>query len=352
MQAVRLPKIGEVVYQGLPLAALKAADAAEVTVPAPVSGVVVAVNEALAKDLSPLAADPCGSGWIAAICPTRFEEEVKACGRRRVALFNPEAVSAASEQKKLHALGCQVRMISRWEEVAPLLENEECQVLVMDAGQFGDEGPSMVEQINAAAPSMKVVLVAPPCCKLEAAYRANRIFYYAVEPFADNEIAEILDAAFRCQCRLAAQPERRKAPPGPLSSILITNRNGKKVRLLVQAGLLRREDGMGAILRHKLLDRLFPMETVSGDADLSPPSVLKQASSCDRLVVLMTKDVGRLPGSMVRDTKAEFVSISGDGAGKVTILAVQPDSAGGMAGFDARTTAAVVEHIVNDMAAY
>jgi hypothetical protein len=236
--------------------------------------------------------------------------------------------------------------------LAPILENQKWHVLVMDAGQFGEEGPAMVEQINTVAPSMKVVLVAPPCCTLEPAYRGHRIFYYAVEPFADNEIAEILEAAFRCQCQPAPQPERRTAPPGPLGSILITNRNGKKVRLLVQAGLLRREDGMGALVRHKLLDRLFPMETVSGDCDLAPSSILKQAGACDRLVVLMTKDVERLPGSMVRDTKAEFVSISGDGAGKVTILAVQPDADGGLTGFDARITAALAEQIVNDMAAY
>lgn len=352
VQVTRLPRIGEVAYQGLPMASLKLANGSEKIVPAPVSGLIVAVNEALLKDASPLTTDTCGEGWIAQIVPTRLEEENRGCTRRRVVLLNPDHVSAAAQQKKLAAYGCQVKTVARWEELAPLLETQGHSVLVMDAARFADDGPAMVEQINMVAPSTRVVLVAPAGCKLEAAYRANRIFYYAVEPFADNEIAEILDAAFRMPPRETAEPERRKAPPGALCSILITNRNGKKVRLVVQAKLLRREDGLGAMIRYKLLDRLYPMETVSGDADLEPANIVKMAAACDRLVVLMTKDVGRLPGSLVRDTKAEFVSISGDGAGKVTFLAVQPDDNGGLAGFDARTAAALAEHVVNDMAGY
>ncbi len=41
IEAVRLPRIGEVVYQGLPLAAVTVAGQAPQAIPAPLSGVVV-----------------------------------------------------------------------------------------------------------------------------------------------------------------------------------------------------------------------------------------------------------------------------------------------------------------------
>jgi DNA-binding response OmpR family regulator len=352
VKSVRLPRIGEVVYQGLPLAALTLADGSEVIVPAAVSGVVLAVNESLNAGAAALATDPCGRGWVASLSPTRLEEEAKSCVRRRVILLSSDAASANSQQEKLSALGCQVRAASRWDEVAPLVDSGDYPVLLIDAAGFGANGPALVGQINAAAPAVKVVVVAAPGSELEAAYRAQRIFYYAVEPFADNEIAEILTAAFRpqpCACR---QGERRQAPPGALCSILITNRNGKKVRLVVSPGLLRREAGVGAAIRQRLLDRLFPMETVSGDANLDPSNILKMAEACDHLVVLMTKDMGRLPASLVRDAKAEFVSISGDGAGKVTFLVVQPGAGGELDQIDAEIAAALAEQVVNDMAGY
>ena len=69
---VRLPRIGEVVYQGLPMASVTIADAPPVLVPSPVSGVVVAVNEALAQHAACLSSDPCGDGWLACVCTTRY----------------------------------------------------------------------------------------------------------------------------------------------------------------------------------------------------------------------------------------------------------------------------------------
>jgi len=125
-----------------------------------------------------------------------------------------------------------------------------------------------------------------------------------------------------------------------------------RIALAVAPGLLRREAGLGAALRHKLLDRLFPIETVSGAADLDPYHILKMAASCDRLVVLVTKDMNRLPGSLVRDAKAEFISISGDDAGKVTFQVMQPAADGGVDSLPPETLDALAEHLIADMAAY
>jgi len=83
-ETIRLPQVGEAVYQGLPLARLIVAGRSQRTVPSPISGVVVAVNTWLQNDLAALWDDPCGKGWIACISPARFEEDVKNCRPRLV----------------------------------------------------------------------------------------------------------------------------------------------------------------------------------------------------------------------------------------------------------------------------
>jgi glycine cleavage system H lipoate-binding protein len=351
IQAVRLPRMGEAVYQGLPLAGLTLADGSTMVIPAPISGVVVAANEDLARDPRLVGTDACGRGWIASVCPTRFEEETIHCTRRRVILFHT-GPAAPRQQEKLAALGCHVRPAARWEDLASPLQDDRFSVLVLDADSAGAEGPALVARVNATNPAMKVVLVASPGCKLEAAYRANRIFYYAVEPFADHEINDILAAAFQPQ-KAAPRCDRPKLPPGEIATINVVNRNGTKLRLLAAPGLLHRDQGLGLEIRQKLLDRLFPIETILGATRINASDLMRVAATCDRVVVLLAKDVGRLPGSLVRDTKFEFIAVAGEGDGNVTTLVVQPLSAeSGLSGFGPRTTEALAEHIVNDLGSY
>jgi hypothetical protein len=77
------------------------------------------------------------------------------------------------------------------------------------------------------------------------------------------------------------------------------------------------------------------------------------ARSCDRVMVLTAEDIFRLPGSLARDTKAEFGSVAGETTRRVTTLRVQPSPARcGFLGLDAGTTDALAEHIVREMASY
>ena len=117
-------------------------------------------------------------------------------------------------------------------------------------------------------------------------------------------------------------------------------------------GLLHRDGGLGRKIRERLLARLFPIETMAGDAKIDPAYIVQSAGPCDRLLVLLAKDAARLPGSLVRDTKSEFVSVSGEGASKITTLVVQPDTETGSLDFYPRTVAMLAEHIVSDMASY
>jgi len=351
VRAVRLPPVGQIAYQGLPLAGLAMADGSSAIVPSPVSGVVVSVNESLKGDPSALLSDPCGKGWIARICTTRLEEEEANCQPRHVILLNADDSTAPSQRRQLESLGCEVCVVEDPEELAPAARRAEHGVLILDAASLGDIGPGLLQQVDPEAHSLKAVVLGAPECQWETAYREQKIFYYAVEPFADSEIVNILHAAFRSRPRPHSRKARCRAPSDAVGSIRITNRNGHKARLLGGPGLLWRNDGLGRQILAKLRDRVLAITIAAGHEEISPPAVLRAAGSYDRVIVLLAKDIGRLPGSLVRDTKAEYVSASRENAGKVTTLVVQADSDDGrFVGSDDRTTEALAEHIAREAA--
>lgn len=351
VEAIRLPRVGEAVYQGLPLAGLFIAGGSRRVIPSPISGVIVAVNPRLEGDLPALWEDPCGKGWIASISPTRFEEDVENCKPRRVLLANADEASAGQQAEQLASLGCEVQVVEDWDQLQLGLQAPNRHVLLLDAASFGEHGPELAGRVNAAAPEMKIVVLASPDSRREAAYREHRILYYAVEPFGDKEIVEILDTAFRPPRHSLPQPEDRKSASDSVNSIWVTNRSGKKVCVLASSGLLRKDHGLGWLLRRKLLDRCYPVETLLGSGTISWARIADAAGTCDRLLVLLARDTGRLPGSLIRDTKGEFAPVTTDNMGKVMAMVVQPPAAGkGLTGLDNRTTAALAEHVVHEIA--
>ncbi|MGA2031721.1 MAG: response regulator [Thermoguttaceae bacterium] len=348
---IRLPRIGEVVYQGLPLAGVTVANKPPVLIPSPISGVIAGVNELVSQRPRLLASDPCGEGWIACVCSTRHEEMAN-CKPRRLLLVNADRCSAEQQCQKLTALGCQVQSIAgRSELLAAVAENAD-RVIFVDAASLGDEGPALVERLNREAPHARVVVLGSAGGVGEAAYRKHKIFYYAVEPFADNEIADILVGVFQGRENQPARSERQKGPSEPISNISITNRNLHKVQLLSAPGLLWGNEGLGQRIGQKLLAQMFPVVVTPGETPLTPANILKAAGTCDRVMVLLARDSGLLPGGLARDTKPEFDVEPGEATSRVTMLSVEPDALGGFACLDARTIAALADHIVWDMASY
>jgi len=107
---------------------------------------------------------------------------------------------------------------------------------------------------------------------------------------------------------------------------------------------------LGQLLRHKLMAKRFPLESSPSETQITPMNLLGAATRCDRLLVLLAQDFGRLPGSLTRDTKAEYIALVGDGADRVTTLLVQPTgSEESPLGFDPATTEALAEHLVREM---
>jgi FixJ family two-component response regulator/glycine cleavage system H lipoate-binding protein len=350
IESLRLPRIGEVVYQGLPLAAVTVAGQSQRWIPSPLSGVVVAVNDSLSSDPAAVLSDPCGQGWMACICPTRLEEESHKCLPRRVVLLSQDAAASAEQAQRLRRLGCDVRSLANPKELEAAQKDFDSKVLLFDAKTFGAEGPGIVGALNAENPSLKIVVMASADCDLESAYRVRRILYYAVEPFADNEIMDILAAAFgppTCPTSACHHGDNAQS----LGGLFITNRNRSRVRLIPAPGLLRREAGLGLMLRHKLMQERFPLESSPSETPITPMHLLSTASHCDRVIVLLAQQHGRLPGSLTRDTKAEYIAMVGAGADKVTTLLVEPsESAENPLAFEPQVVEALADHLTREMA--
>jgi len=134
---VRMPRIGEVVYQGLPLAGVSIAGKPMLIVPSPISGVVAGVNDLAAKRPRVLVSDPCGEGWIACICATR-NEEMENCRPRRLLLVNSDGASAEKQAKTLQALGCIVQRAATAEALLGKLAECADHVVFLDAASLGD----------------------------------------------------------------------------------------------------------------------------------------------------------------------------------------------------------------------
>lgn len=353
---LRLPSIGEVVYQGLPLAQLRTQDGTVRTIPAPVTGVVEVVNEQLAKQPELLLSDPCGAGWIADVCATREDDDLKNCLVRRVLVLAGDETAAQRQRERVAAMGCEAAAFANpldernWDEMSRLLAGHRYGVIVVDAASLGNEGPNLASRIHLAAPAAKTIVIASADCPWEASFRSQKIFYYAVEAVEDHELVDILDSAFRTPVVLRSKNARTAVHDEPIATISITNRRGSTVTLIAAPEVLRRGTGLGAEIRGLLYERLYPIQTVPGKASVSPRDVLNAAQKSKQVVVLMAKDAGRLPGALVRDTGTEFVAITSE-TSNVTTLMIQPTEDGQRIDrLDARTLTQLARHIVDVMA--
>jgi hypothetical protein len=172
------------------------------------------------------------------------------------------------------------------------------------------------------------------------------LFYYAVESFADGEIVDIVDAAFRRVARPAVAGARRSASQEALGRIDATLADGHRVCLLVAPGLLRQSDPFVGLLTQRLV-QCQAMVTVDATEGLSPAYVGTVAGRCDRLVALSARDLGLWPGALARSGVP--AGLTGEPAARSRMLCVQPDAMGGLAGIDCRTTAALAEHVVSEL---
>jgi len=330
ISSVRLPATGDQVHQGLPLAAFGWPDGRQSLLPSPISGEVVQVHHQLGRGIGVGWGDPCRECWIAGIRPTRLAAELGVLQPRRVLLACAGEEVTRQGERRLADLGCEVRAASTPQELFEALRDPtlSCGLLLLDEESFGLEGPQLVRRAVAAAPAMKVVVLAGREALLEAVYRQEQIFYYAVAPFADEEIVDILAAAFSARPSAAEALAARPTPSPRIRRIRLTNRRGETVTLLVGGGLLAEQQGAGKQLVAGLLARSCPLQVTLGQGPVSPTDLLRESAGCDRLVLLLAEDTGRIPGTLVRRTGSRLLQAAGSGGSQLVTLALQPPAAG------------------------
>lgn len=347
--AATLPRIGEVVYRGLPLMDLNiAGDPCRVAV-SPLSGVVVAVNPAVADHPELLWSRPCSEGWVAAIAPTRPEEHWNLCRPRNVVLVSRDSAAAGVQARQLAELGCRVRIEADAAAMVAAALNDDQPVLIFDEASLGAYGPAWAERLKMTVPAAKTLVLGTDNSPWETAYRQQKIFFYAIRPFDDYEITEVLDAMF-CPGGRSAIPEAARTPSEPMRGILVRNHQGRKVYLAAFDGALRAHRGLGCAIRKRLLDRLLPIETYLGDKPFDPAETLKTAKTVDHLFALMVKDMGRIPGTLVREQENHAGWTEGRGS-NVTVWHVQPETHGPLLeGLPLATIEGLADLIVEEIA--
>lgn len=345
---LNLPRVGDIVHQGLPLFAVCDSDGAMTTVPSPVTGMVLEVNAALEANPDLLWEHPCGLGWVAKIAPTRLEEEEGRLTSRDMVAVTMNRDFLEFYCDKLSRIGCNVHEVEPTNTDALLDMAKGTGVVLLDAASCGEAGLEAVERLQEELHDAKVVVVAPEGTPQQDVLRSQRLFYYAVPPLEDNEILDIVDSCYRLPS--PPKPVTPSSQNLPISALHVDTEAGRKVTVLVPEGLLQRETGLGLGLRSKLLERLLPLETGLGDLKMTPTRVLREAAKNDRVIVLTTADMGRIPGTLAPYRQGGLTEFVGVEVENVTILAIQTRGGDvGMPKLDAATLESLAEHVVEEV---
>ncbi len=348
-RSVELPRVGDVVRRGLPLAALLVSDGARRVIPSAVTGEVTAVNEALSSRAAGDWSNPVREGWMVRVRPVDWKEDLEHGGSRRALLATSAQATRSAQCDQLARLGCKVRVAVTADEVLSLARGGSTDVVFVEAGSWGEEGPGLVKRLNGAAPAVKVVVLGDDG-KREADYRAQKITYYAVAPFEDNEIVDILAAAFVQPVTQAPVLTGSSVLPRTVNKIRITNRKRERVCLLSTGDVLRADRGLGLQVIQDILGGAFPIQVTYGKKKLEEADVQAALRDSDRVLVLLAEDTGRLPGCLSAGGSSRELTVHGEAASRTRTLLVQPSSSKeGALAFDARTTFAMAEQIVREM---
>jgi len=346
---LKLPRVGDIVHQGLPLFAVCDNDGTMTTIPSPVTGMVLEVNAALETNPDLLWEHPCGLGWVAKIAPTRLEQEEARLAARDMVAVTMNRDFLEFYRDKLSRIGCDVREVEPTDKAALHRLAETSGVVLLDAASCGPAGLEAVEQLQQELPDTKIVVVAPEGTPQQDSLRSQRLFYYAVPPLEDSEILDIVDSCYRL-------PKKPNAPKPssqnlPISALHVDTDAGRRVTVLVPGNLLQRETGLGLALRNKILQRLLPLETGLGDLEMTPTRVLREAAKSDRVIVLTTADQSRIPGSLAPHRHGSLAQFIGVDVQNVTVLAIQPkDTSTDIPKLDTTTLDALAEHIIDEVA--
>ncbi len=347
---IQLPREGDVIYRGLPLASFNLPGGSMRIIPSPVTGVVVEVNHRLTLEPEWVSRDPLHEGWIAKVKPTMLMADLWSLTSRAVVFSTNQEGEWNEVQKRVESLGCHVQFAKTLEETFDTLQNVGANLVFFDASAFGISGPGLVRKLIDKFPDVKVAISNDRDHFQEKAYRMNKILYYSGEAFSEAEITEILYSAFRPVLlpNTAANPS--SALPRWISRFQITGPEGRTVTLLAPGEQLARDRGLGWMVNKTLMRTGLPVQTDLTARPGSPREILEAMKESDRLIILRTVDVGRIPGTLIKKENSEIPGMVYDGNKVVTTYFIQPDpvKTNGL-DFDSRIGSALAQFLVFEM---
>lgn len=350
ISSIQLPQAGDVVYRGLPIAAVNVEGKPQRLIPSPVTGEVVEVNKGLTGAKPDAWASPCQSAWIANVRPTNLEEDLLACATRSVVLATADEKKGKEQVERLTDLGCAVEVTKTLEAASEAIKRNKSRLFIIDATSYGNKGPDMVKYFNSTLPEVKVVVMAAQGSKSEADYRANKILYYALEPMTEPEVIDLVNSVFGPTLGPAPEVAPSRKLPNWICKISITSRQGRKVNLLSSGEVLFSHKGLGLQLRDLIFGKSYPITFTLGAKNYNVIDIINEVENCDRLLFLEAKDVGKIPGSVAVTSGSELLKGMGNGERKIKTLTVQPsDKESAELVFDARASRALAEFILKEM---
>jgi len=349
---IQLPREGDVIYRGLPLASLTLPGGSMRIIPSPVSGVVTEVNHRLQLDPSLAHRDSMGEGWIAKVRPNALRADLWSLKSRVVVLSTHQQNDWTTMKNRIEALGCQVQFANTLDETFATVQNSSAGLVFFDAGAYGIGGPGLVQKLTEKFPSVKVAVCNDRDHFQEKAYRMNKILYYSGETFTETEIAEILYSAFRPVLLPSTAVSSSSALPRWISRFQITGPEGRTVTLLAPGEQLARDRGLGWAVNRVLLRSGMPVQTDLTARPGSAREIMDAMNESDCLIILRSVDVGRIPGTLIKKENSESAGAIGMAGKVVTTYFVQPDphKPAGL-DFDSRTGSALAQFLVHEMIA-
>lgn len=363
INSVKLEKVNDKVYTGLPVAELNYPNGINIFIPSPVTGKIVEVNNSIAANPALFEDDKNISdnkNWLATIQPDNLEDDLTKCEHRNVIFLTKDSDNKSSYHKQLLNLGYDIRTVSNAVDAINMFnenaENDNIQqVVIIDAKSFELDGPTLVDKLHDKLSDVKIIVFNTSDSRMEAAYREKKIFYYCVDPINSKEISSILYGAF-CFSRDKSLIESNRTTflPPTVRRIQITNRNSKKVVLLSYDNLLVFNKGIGFLLINSLLENSYPIEIDHSrniyrmkDA-ASQQKISESKQKNDKVIIVCKENLNRIPGNISVITGTYENNNSNDNT--LVIIAIQPeDMNSDNITFDINTTKALAKIIETEM---
>jgi DNA-binding response OmpR family regulator len=355
IKSIKLPEPGNNVYRGLPLAEVALSNETRKIIPSPVSGTVTVVNGQLREHFYNLERNIHTKSWIAVVEPFQLEQDLQAGETRSILVFAKSNIEENEFFMRFKKKGYFTRISSNIEEVYQILDEDNIQVLLLDARKFGSSGPEYVNKINQKYPEVKIIVFNEPNMNSERQYRKGNIFYYGVDPISNNEMVDLLHCVFKDEQTVnLVNPKVSRFLPDAVGKIAITNRHGMKVTLFACDGILQHRQGIGYLITKELMDMELPVwvhhtrSPKSAREIAENQTIAKEKETSDRIIILQAKEMGLIPGSVIKNM-AEYQNDSSEINALINIC-IQPGyGKAGNVEFDTNTILALKEMIINEM---